>query len=50
MLRTTRDMDLCALDPDRAEAIDLGTVSGWLSKLAQEGLSARSAARRTYSH
>ncbi|MEO8904631.1 MAG: tyrosine-type recombinase/integrase, partial [Polyangiaceae bacterium] len=30
---------------DRAEAIDLGTVSGWLSKLAQEGLSARSAAR-----
>ncbi len=30
---------------DRAEAIDLGTVSGWLGKLAQEGLSARSAAR-----
>ncbi len=30
---------------DRAEAIDLGTVSGWLGKLAQDGLSARSAAR-----
>jgi integrase/recombinase XerD len=30
---------------DRAEAIDLGTVSGWLSRLAQEGLGARSAAR-----
>jgi integrase/recombinase XerD len=30
---------------DRAEAIDLGTVSGWLSKLARDGLSARSAAR-----
>ncbi|HEY5377846.1 MAG TPA: site-specific integrase, partial [Polyangiaceae bacterium] len=30
---------------DRAEAIDLGTVSGWLSRLAQDGLSARSAAR-----
>ena len=30
---------------DRAEAIDLGTVSGWLTQLAQDGLSARSAAR-----
>jgi len=30
---------------DRAEAIDLGTISGWLSRLAQEGLGARSAAR-----
>ncbi|MEP7051755.1 MAG: site-specific tyrosine recombinase [Pseudomonadota bacterium] len=30
---------------DRAEAIDLGTVSAWLSQLAREGLSARSAAR-----
>jgi integrase/recombinase XerD len=30
---------------DRADAIDLGTVSGWLGKLAQDGLSARSAAR-----
>jgi len=30
---------------DRAEAIDLGIVSGWLGKLAQDGLSARSAAR-----
>jgi integrase/recombinase XerD len=29
----------------RAEAVDLGTVSGWLSRLAQEGLGARSAAR-----
>ncbi|MET0795137.1 MAG: site-specific tyrosine recombinase [Polyangiaceae bacterium] len=29
----------------RAEAIDLGTISGWLSRLAQEGLGARSAAR-----
>jgi len=28
-----------------AEAIDLGTVSGWLSKLSRDGLSARSAAR-----
>lgn len=28
-----------------AEAIDLGTVSGWLGALAKEGLSARSAAR-----
>lgn len=30
---------------DRAEAVDLGTVSGWLSQLAREGLGARSAAR-----
>ncbi len=30
---------------DRAEAIDLGTISGWLSRLAQQGLGARSAAR-----
>jgi integrase/recombinase XerD len=29
----------------RADAVDLGTVSGWLIRLAQEGLSARSAAR-----
>ncbi len=29
----------------RAEAIDLGTISGWLSRLAQQGLGARSAAR-----
>jgi integrase/recombinase XerD len=29
----------------RPEAIDLGTVSGWLSSLAQSGLGARSAAR-----
>jgi integrase/recombinase XerD len=29
----------------RAEAVDLGLVSGWLSRLAQEGLGARSAAR-----
>jgi integrase/recombinase XerD len=29
----------------RAEAIDLGTISGWLSQLAQDGLGARSAAR-----
>lgn len=28
-----------------AEAIDLGTVSGWLGELAKDGLSARSAAR-----
>jgi integrase/recombinase XerD len=30
---------------DRAEAIDLGTVSAWLGKLARDGLGARSAAR-----
>jgi len=30
---------------DRAEAVDLGTVSAWLSRLAQDGLGARSAAR-----
>jgi integrase/recombinase XerD len=30
---------------DTAEAIDLGTVSGWLSKLSRDGLGARSAAR-----
>jgi integrase/recombinase XerD len=30
---------------NRAEAIDLGMVSGWLSRLAQDGLGARSAAR-----
>jgi integrase/recombinase XerD len=30
---------------ERAEAIDLGTVSGWLSQLARDGLGARSAAR-----
>jgi integrase/recombinase XerD len=29
----------------RADAIDLGMVSGWLSRLAQDGLGARSAAR-----
>lgn len=29
----------------RAEAIDLGAVSGWLSQLARDGLGARSAAR-----
>ena len=29
----------------RADAIDLGTISGWLSRLAQDGLGARSAAR-----
>jgi integrase/recombinase XerD len=29
----------------RAEALDLGTVSGWLSSLARDGLAARSAAR-----
>ena len=29
----------------RAEALDLGTVSAWLGKLAQDGLGARSAAR-----
>ncbi len=29
----------------RAETIDLGTISGWLSRLAQQGLGARSAAR-----
>ncbi len=29
----------------RAEAVDLGTVSGWLTRLAQDGLGARSAAR-----
>ncbi len=30
---------------DRAEALDLGTVSGWLGQLAKDGLGARSAAR-----
>ncbi|MES1175080.1 MAG: site-specific tyrosine recombinase [Myxococcales bacterium] len=30
---------------ERAEAIDLGTISGWLTRLAREGLGARSAAR-----
>jgi len=30
---------------DRAEAVDLGTISGWLSRLAHDGLGARSAAR-----
>ena len=29
----------------RVDAIDLGTISGWLSRLAQDGLGARSAAR-----
>lgn len=29
----------------RAEAVDLGTVSGWLNRLALDGLGARSAAR-----
>ena len=29
----------------RAESIDLGTVSGWLGRLAEDGLGARSAAR-----
>jgi integrase/recombinase XerD len=29
----------------RADALDLGTVSGWLSSLARDGLAARSAAR-----
>jgi len=29
----------------RAEAVDLGTISGWLSRLAHDGLGARSAAR-----
>ena len=30
---------------DRAEALDLGAVSGWLSRLTREGLGARSTAR-----
>jgi len=30
---------------DRAEAVDLGTVSAWLGRLANDGLGARSAAR-----
>lgn len=30
---------------NRAEAVDLGVVSGWLGRLAQDGLGARSAAR-----
>ena len=30
---------------DRAEAVDLGAISGWLSRLAHDGLGARSAAR-----
>jgi len=30
---------------NRAEAVDLGTISGWLSRLSQDGLGARSAAR-----
>jgi len=29
----------------RADAVDLGTISGWLARLAQDGLGARSAAR-----
>jgi integrase/recombinase XerD len=30
---------------DRAEAVDLGAISAWLSRLAEDGLGARSAAR-----